>query len=86
MARSLITTWSVFVTLLSTRTDAAGSHSYNGLALTPQMGWDNWNAFACEINETLLLDTAQKIVDYGYADLLACSISPRMTADKRYPL
>lgn len=37
----------------------------NGLGLTPQMGWDNWNAFGCDIDEDLLLDTAQKIVDYG---------------------
>lgn len=51
--------------LLPTVTLGMGSHSYNGLALTPQMGWDNWNAFACEINETLFLNTAQKIVDLG---------------------
>lgn len=38
---------------------------YNGLASTPQMGWDNWNAFGCNINETSFLNTAQKIVDYG---------------------
>lgn len=37
----------------------------NGLGLTPQMGWDNWNAFGCDISEELLLETAQKIVDYG---------------------
>ena len=43
--------------------------SYNGLATTPQMGWDNWNAFACEVSETLLLGTAQKIVDLGLKDL-----------------
>ncbi len=39
---------------------------YNGLASTPQMGWDNWNAFGCNINETTFLGAAQKIVDYGY--------------------
>ena len=43
-----------------------GAGSYNGLAVTPQMGWDNWNAFGCDIDEELLLSTAQKIVDYGY--------------------
>ena len=41
---------------------------YNGLALTPAMGWDNWNAFACDVSEDLLLGTAQKIVDYGLRD------------------
>ena len=49
--------------------------SYNGLANTPQMGWDNWNAFGCNINETLFLNAAQKIVDYGYV-IHAC-LSPQ---------
>ena len=40
----------------------------NGLAFTPAMGWDNWNAFACDVSEDLLLGTAQKIVDYGLRD------------------
>ncbi|KAL8822243.1 MAG: hypothetical protein Q9191_007016, partial [Dirinaria sp. TL-2023a] len=55
--------------LLSSRAFGAGSKSYNGLALTPQMGWDNWNAFGCDVNEDLLLSTAEKIVDYGLRDL-----------------
>ena len=25
----------------------------NGLALTPPMGWNSWNKFACTINETI---------------------------------
>ena len=41
------------------------SASYNGLAITPQMGWDNWNAFGCDVSEDLLLSTAQAMVDYG---------------------
>lgn len=55
--------------LFSSRAFGAGSKSYNGLALTPQMGWDNWNAFGCDVNEDLLLSTAEKIVDYGLRDL-----------------
>lgn len=46
-----------------------GATSYNGLNLVPQMGWDNWNAFACDVSEKLLLETAQKFVDYGLRDL-----------------
>lgn len=42
--------------------------SPNGLGMTPQMGWDNWNSAGCDgLSEKLILDTAQKIVDYGYA-------------------
>ena len=49
--------------------NAAGTSSYNGLALTPAMGWDNWNAFGCKVSEELILSTAQKIVDFGLRDL-----------------
>ena len=41
----------------------------NGLAVTPQLGWDNWNAFGCSVSETLLLQTGQLIVDLGLKDL-----------------
>jgi alpha-galactosidase len=30
---------------------------------------DNWNSFGCDVSETLLLQTAQLIVDYGLKDL-----------------
>ncbi|KAL1631826.1 hypothetical protein SLS56_004188 [Neofusicoccum ribis] len=46
-----------------------GASSYNGLNLVPQMGWDNWNAFHCDVSEQLLLETAQAMVDYGLRDL-----------------
>lgn len=46
-----------------------GASSYNGLNLVPQMGWDNWNAYACSVNESLLLSTAQAMVNYGLRDL-----------------
>lgn len=46
-----------------------GASSYNGLALTPQMGWNDWNAFGCNINESILLDNARAMVDYGLRDL-----------------
>ena len=36
--------------------------------MTPQMGWDNWNAFGCSVSEQLLLNTASKIVSYGLRD------------------
>ncbi|KAF2868968.1 alpha-galactosidase [Massariosphaeria phaeospora] len=46
-----------------------GASSYNGLNLVPQMGWNNWNAFQCDVDESLLLDTAQKMIDFGLRDL-----------------
>jgi alpha-galactosidase len=41
----------------------------NGLALTPQMGWNSWNFFACNINETLIRETADALVSTGLAKL-----------------
>ncbi|KAK9489514.1 glycoside hydrolase superfamily [Lipomyces doorenjongii] len=40
----------------------------NDLAVTPQMGWNNWNAFACSVNEHLLLSTAEKLNVVGLRD------------------
>ncbi|ERN05380.1 alpha-galactosidase 3 [Amborella trichopoda] len=41
----------------------------NGLALTPQMGWNSWNFFACAINETVIKETADALISTGLADL-----------------
>ena len=37
----------------------------NGLGLKPQMGWNSWNKFACNINETLIINTIDEIVSSG---------------------
>ncbi|KAM0253863.1 hypothetical protein ACHAQJ_007147 [Trichoderma viride] len=41
----------------------------NGLARTPQMGWNNWNTFACSVSSPLLLNTAKLLTEYGLQDL-----------------
>ncbi|GAB2284971.1 Alpha-galactosidase 2 [Dionaea muscipula] len=41
----------------------------NGLALTPQMGWNSWNHFACNISEKLIMETADAMVSSGIAKL-----------------
>lgn len=43
----------------------------NGLALTPQMGWNTWNHFGCDISEDTILSAANAIVannltQFGY--------------------
>lgn len=37
----------------------------NGLGLTPQMGWNSWNHFACHINATVIQGAADAIVANG---------------------
>lgn len=37
----------------------------NGLGLTPQMGWNSWNYFNCNINETVFKSAASSLVSTG---------------------
>ncbi|KAI0803037.1 alpha-galactosidase [Irpex lacteus] len=37
----------------------------NGLAITPQMGWNTWNHFGCDISEDTIMSAAQAIVIYN---------------------
>lgn len=39
----------------------------NGLGRTPQMGWNSWNHFHCNINQTVLKETADAFVSSGLA-------------------
>jgi alpha-galactosidase len=39
----------------------------NGLALTPPMGWNDWNAYGCNVSESLVKQTADKLVSSGLA-------------------
>ena len=43
----------------------------NGLGLTPQMGWNTWNKFGCNINESLIRETIDffnksGLIEVGY--------------------
>ncbi len=49
----------VFIRLLS------GTEQFDKQALTPPMGWNSWNCFGCDINETLIRETAEAMVASG---------------------
>jgi len=40
----------------------------NGLALTPPMGWNSWNRFACHVTEDLVKSAADALVSSGMKD------------------
>ena len=49
----------------------------NGLARTPQMGWNTWNHFGCSISEDTIVSAAKALVSnnltaYGYECESAC--------------
>ncbi len=39
----------------------------NGLGKTPPMGWNSWNKFNCNINETVFRETVDLLVSTGLA-------------------
>lgn len=50
--------------------DSSGSSSsYNGLALTPPMGFNDWYQYRCSVTENVMLQTAQALVSNGLAKL-----------------
>lgn len=41
----------------------------NGLALTPPMGWNSYNHYSCQPNQSIIESNAKALVDLGLADL-----------------
>jgi alpha-galactosidase len=46
----------------------AWAQKFAGLAPTPPMGWNTWNTFAANINETLVRETAEVLIASGMRD------------------
>ena len=46
----------------------AQAQKFEKMADTPQMGWNSWNTFACEINEQMIRDMADTMVKTGMKD------------------
>src|SRR3984957_20835351 len=44
------------------------SAATNTLALTPPMGWNSWNKFACNVSEDMIRDMTDAIVKSGMRD------------------
>jgi alpha-galactosidase len=58
----------VAVTADVTVTAAPAAALDNGLALTPPMGFNDWNAFGCDVDEQLIKQTADYFVSSGLKD------------------
>jgi len=46
----------------------AMAQKFAGLANTPQMGWNSWNKFGCNVSEQLIRETADALVSSGMKD------------------
>ncbi|MBP6672299.1 MAG: glycoside hydrolase family 27 protein [Bacteroidetes bacterium] len=43
----------------------AAAQKFEGLALTPPMGWNSWNNFGCSVDESLIRKTADAMIASG---------------------
>jgi alpha-galactosidase len=43
----------------------AVAQKFEGLAKTPQLGWNSWNKFGCEVSEQMIRETADAMVSSG---------------------
>jgi alpha-galactosidase len=75
-------------TALTTAASQDASPSYNGLALTPPMGWNDWYQYKCGITQAEVLANAQALVSsglaadgYNYINLDDCWMAPTRAAD-----
>lgn len=46
----------------------ASAQKFEGLALTPPMGWNTWNTFAGNISQSLIQETAEAMIANGMRD------------------
>jgi alpha-galactosidase len=54
--------------LLCAITAAAPAQKFPGLALTPPMGWNSWNKFQCDVNESIIRAMADAMATNGMKD------------------
>jgi len=62
----VISAW--FACALMAFAPLAFAQKFEGLAKTPQMGWNSWNKFGCDVGEKLIRETADAMVSSGMKD------------------
>ncbi|WP_035647771.1 glycoside hydrolase family 27 protein [Flavobacterium sp. ASV13] len=68
--KKIVSAFALFISCLSfgqgnTHNQPGGK--FEGLAMTPPMGWNSWNTFGTDINEKLVKETADIMVSSGLA-------------------
>ncbi len=58
----------LIVVIFVISTFLASAQKFQNLAMTPPMGWNSWNKFACNVSEKLLKETADAMVSSGMRD------------------
>jgi len=58
----------VFLAIILLCSANINAQKFRGLALTPPMGWNSWNHFACNVDEKLIREVADAMVSSGMKD------------------
>lgn len=58
----------LFVFFFVLITFGASAQKFDGLAMTPPMGWNSWNKFSCDVSERLIMQMADEMVISGMQD------------------
>jgi alpha-galactosidase len=58
----------IFCILVCVACVSAHAQKFDQLDLTPQMGWNSWNKFQCDVNEELIRETADAMATNGMKD------------------
>ncbi|KAI1367459.1 glycoside hydrolase family 27 protein [Xylaria arbuscula] len=56
------------VTLLLSAPAVLALEWADGIGKLPALGWNSWNAYHCDINESRVLDAANAIIEFGFKD------------------
>ena len=56
------------ILLLLIQVGSLYAQKFDELAKTPPMGWNSWNKFGCDINETTIKEVAEALVNSGLRD------------------
>jgi alpha-galactosidase len=63
--KKFLLTGLIFSAIIVIGTMQVRAQKFTGLALTPPMGWNSWNHFACDVNEEMIREVADAIVSSG---------------------
>ena len=55
----------IIILILCCLNFCAAAQKFENLALTPPMGWNSWNKFACDVSEKLIRETAEAMATNG---------------------
>lgn len=64
----IVKRWLIIASFVGVINQILVAQKFEGLALTPPMGWNSWNTFAVNINENLIKQTIDAIIYSGMKD------------------